>query len=250
MLNRVVVIGSAATVQKCAQAFSADELLVTPAESGGMLPAATLAVIGDAAQPELLLPAIATLGDRQFAMLRLFALAMDAREGNLPGTAQRVHEHASRFAQALNLEPEDRLTLETAGFLQDIGKLRISNEILLKKALLTYDEWMQLQSHPKLGADLLLELGLFTNCAEIIRYHHECYDGTGYPERIERDAIPYLSRALRIVDVYCAMTSPRTYRKGTHSNEQAIEHLQNERGKHFDPELVDIFISAGVGRAT
>lgn len=250
MLKRIVILGSEAKLKKCAQTFSsAGDFVMTPAKPGGALPASTLAVIGDAAKPEALLPAIAALGEQQFAVLRLLALGMDAREGHVAGTAQRVHEHASRFAQVLKLEADDRLALELSGFLQDIGKLRISNDILLKKALLTYDEWMQLQSHPKSGADLLLELGVFTNCAEIIRYHHECFDGTGYPERVERDAIPYLSRALRIVDVYCAMTSPRGYRKGTHSHEQAIEHLQNERGKHFDPELVDVFVGSGIGQS-
>lgn len=248
MLKRIAVIGSEAKARKCAQALSSEDTLAVIHGPGKVLPCATIAVVGDITKPDSLLPVIAAIGEQHFAMLQLFALGMDAREGHVPGTARRVHEHASRFAAALTVSAEDRLALELSGFLQDIGKLRISNDILLKKALLTYDEWMQLQSHPILGADLLNELGLFSDCAEIIRYHHECYDGTGYPERLERDAIPYLSRALRIVDVYCAMTSPRAYRKGTHSHEQAIEHLQNERGKHFDPELVDVFIGAGVAQ--
>ena len=84
--------------------------------------------------------------------------------------------------------------------------------------------------------------------AEVVLTHHECFDGTGYPRGLEGEEIPRLGRIMKIADVYCAMTSPRPYRAGHSTHEEALEHLQEERGKHFDPELVDVFIDAKVGK--
>jgi len=184
----------------------------------------------------------------QETLLGLLADAIDCREGIPLGGSRRVCEHAGRFAKALGLSAEETLLLERGALLRDIGKLTISNDVLLKNSVLTYDEWILLQKHAALGAALLEERGFCAAVADMIRGHHECYDGTGYPDGIERDAIPRFARVMKILDVYCAMTSPRHYRKTHSTHEQAIEHLASERGKHFDPELIDVFINGDVGR--
>ncbi|HNR32452.1 MAG TPA: HD domain-containing phosphohydrolase [Candidatus Hydrogenedentes bacterium] len=249
MLKRILVIGD---VPEAAGKFAAGarrkDLVVHEAQQGDRLPDAAVALLAAGTKQAELLKTTVTLGNRYQAVLLLLGQALDAREGKPPGTTERVHEHASRFAQALELDDDDRIALEHAGYLSEIGKLRIGNEVLIKKSLLTYDEWTLIQSHTTLGAELLRESDVFIECADIVRCHHECYDGTGYPARIERDAIPRLSRAMRIIDVYCAMTTPRLYRKGFSTHDQAVAYLESERGKHFDPELLDVFIKKKVGK--
>jgi len=183
------------------------------------------------------------------SMLELLAEAIDCREGIPAGSAARLRAHATRFANAMGLAPEHRLALERAALLRAIGKIRLSNDILLKKSLLDYDEWMLLKQYPALGADLLGEMGICADTLDAVRYHQECWDGTGYPEGIEGEAIPLLARMLRILVVYCAMTSPRHYRSTVTGHEEAIAYFVSERGKHYDAELVDVFVAHQVGRA-
>lgn len=246
MLKRVLLLNAPAEIDSALERAAAErDLLLTPVQPGEPMPTAALACAG-VPDPGAL-DALNAFGAREEAMLVLIARAVDVRESFVAGTTRRVYEHAVRFAQAMQLSIDERLAFEHAGYLHDVGKLRISNEVLLKKSLLTYDEWLTLQSHPKLGADLLCELGLWLECADIIRWHHECYDGTGYPDRLERDAIPRLARAMRLCDIYCAMTSPRVYRRNVNTHEQTIDFILSERGKHFDPELVDLFVESGIG---
>lgn len=185
--------------------------------------------------------------DRSEAILYLLAEAIDCRESFKPKSSQRVVEHATRFAKALELNDDDRALLERGALLRDIGKLKIQNSVLLKDGLLTYDEWKLIQEHTTIGGDLLSDLSGFEGIEDIVRCHHECYDGDGYPAKLEGDAIPYLARILKIVDVYCAMTSPRNYRAGYANKSDALAHIKNERGKHFDPLLVDIFLEKKIG---
>ena len=187
-------------------------------------------------------PWLAELGERQESVLGLLADALDCREGLEPGESRRVLAHATLFADALKLSPSDQSTLERGALLRDLGKMRIPNETLLKTSPLSYDEWRLLQNHTSLGAGIAGETPALTDITDILLRHHECYDGDGYPGRLEREGIPYLARIVKIVDVFCAMTRTRLYRQGQASVEEAIEHLRNERGKHFDPELVDVFL--------
>jgi len=184
----------------------------------------------------------------QDTLIGLLADAIDCREGIAMGGSRRLCDHATRFAQALGLSLEDQFTLERGAMLHDIGKLCIPNDVLLKNTVLTYDEWMLVQRHTELGARLLRDRGFCPGVAEIVGGHHECYDGTGYPKGIERDAIPPFARIMKILDVYCAMTSPRHYRKTTSSHEDAVEHLASERGKHLDPDYIDVFLDGQIGQ--
>lgn len=182
-------------------------------------------------------------------LMDLLAEALDCRESLLPGSSKRVRDHATRFAKPLGLSAKDRSALERAALLRDIGKLKIPNEILLMEVLLSYEESALLHQHPRLGSEVLEETRALRDVAEIVRCHHESFDGDGYPDGLEGEAIPYLARILKIVDVYCAMTSPRAYRQGHASHKEALAHLTEERGKHFDAALVDVFVKEKVGQA-
>jgi HD-GYP domain-containing protein (c-di-GMP phosphodiesterase class II) len=145
--------------------------------------------------------------------------------------------------------PEDgRVTLERAALMRGLGKMRLSNEVLLKKDVLTYDEWHTLQQHARFGAEIAESTPGLEDLAPAIRTFHENFDGTGYPDGLEGEAIPLAGRILRLVDVFCAMTSPRHYRSGHASVPQALDHLREEAGKHFDPALVTAFTDHDIGR--
>jgi putative two-component system response regulator len=186
------------------------------------------------------------LAERFATVLGLLADAIDSREQFNPGSSMRVLHHGARFAEALGLNIDDRIMLERGALLRDVGKLRVPNDVLLKHSLLTYDEWRLLQAHTVFGAELAESVPGLGFIAPISRHHHENFDGTGYPEGLEGGDIPLLARVVKIIDVYCAMTSPRVYRTTVSTREEAFEHLTEEREKHFDPELVDLFIAQNV----
>lgn len=249
MLKRIAFVGDdAAQAVAAQQHLDGHEACLVAVATGAALPAGTGAVVTAAGLAAGLDAALAICAQHE-TLLVLLSEAIGAREGHRAGSARRMLDHASRFASVLGLDAEQTSQLERAALLRGLGKLKIDNDVLLKKSVLDYDEWLLIQRHPALGAAMLQELRFSDDVAEIVHTHHECYDGTGYPDCLERDAIPLLARALKLLDVFCAMTSPRHYRSGYATVEQALEHLQSERGKHFDPDLVGAFIHGGVGQA-
>jgi len=176
------------------------------------------------------------------ALFYFISDAIDSREDIPVGSAQRMVKLAKALGKVMELVPNQMWVLEHSCVLRDIGKLNIPNDILLKKTVLTYDEWVMLKSHAYIGANILKERNIFPEIAEVIASHHECYDGDGYPMGIEGEEIPLLSRILKVIDVYCAMTSPRAYRSGMATREESVNYLQEERGKHFDPKVIDAFM--------
>jgi response regulator RpfG family c-di-GMP phosphodiesterase len=134
--------------------------------------------------------------------------------------------------------------------LHDIGKVGVADRILLKPDKLTDEEFAEMKKHPTLGRDALLRaeqmLGStssFLQLAREIAYsHHEKWDGTGYPDGVQGDAIPLPGRIMAIADVYDALISKRCY-KPAFSHEKAVEIICEGRGKHFDPDLVDAFVA-------
>lgn len=251
MLRRIAVItADGKYFGKMSAAAEDPETQFVQVAPGTPLPPASVGLIAPAAkqQPKDVLEAAIGLARRYDELLYLLADVVDSQEGVAPGTSRRVQEHAARFAAALGLPAEDHLALTRAALLRGIGMLKVPVDVRFKKEMLTYDEWALLQAHPKLGADMVANMDALKDTGPVIRTHHECYDGTGYPDGLEGEHIPRLGRMMKILDVYCAMTSPRHYREGHATHEQAVKHLKSERGKHFDPELVDVFVKTGVGQ--
>ena len=252
MLKRIALITKDKELAAKATALTkknTDIQIVARSKAGELKPG-TVAVIADVDSFSSGLKQALTLGKWNEEMLFLLADALDCRESLDAGTSRRVVEHAIRFAQAVGLSANDELTLTRAMLVRDIGKIRIANAVLLKDGLLDYDEWSLIHTHPRLGPEILMETDSLKDAAEIVQNHHECYDGTGYPNGIEGEEIPFMARMAKIIDVYCAMTSARAYRKGHSTHEEAIEFIVSEKDKHFDSVLVDIFVEAGVGETS
>ncbi len=249
MLKRVIVVDGT-DEEYCAleEAASDSNAQVLRMSTGDAIPAGIVAAVSRGSDACAALEAALTIAGAAESLLDLLGEAVDCREGFFIGSTERVRSHAVRFSEALDLGPDERSILERGALVRDIGKTKIPNEVLLKDTALTYDEWILLQQHPEIGADIVERIPLLEDTADVVRYHHECYDGDGYPRGLEGDQIPLLARVMKIIDVYCAMTSPRHYREGLSTHEQSIEYLRSEKGKHYDPDLLEVFIDKNVGR--
>jgi diguanylate cyclase (GGDEF)-like protein/putative nucleotidyltransferase with HDIG domain len=187
------------------------------------------------------------------------ALAIDAKDHYTQGHSQKVSAYAVMIAQALGMTTTDVEEIRLAGLLHDIGKVGIPEVILNKSGPLNATEWETMKTHTRLGAKILEPLQTMTNIREMVCHHHEFYDGTGYPDRLEGDKIPYGARVIAIADAYDTITSERTYKKAR-TPEDAFVELERCAANQFDPEMVRIFIEtmrrsprptaeAGVGAA-
>lgn len=153
----------------------------------------------------------------------------------------RVSELCQSIGEAVGLLEEEIQKLKTVGFLHDIGKIAISEEILNKPGKLSKDDWTKIKRHPEIGYRILCSVNGMAEMAEYVLAHHERWDGLGYPKGIKGEELPLQSRIIAIADAYDAMTSPRRYQDAL-SDEAAIAELQKNAGFQFDPELVKLFI--------
>lgn len=230
------------------QAAAGSGVALVKPQSPGETPAGAVAVLADAARAGEAVQGARRIAAVSQAIFDLLGRALDCRESIPLGSSWRVMEHAERFGLALGMTVDECAILTRAALLRDVGKILIPNAVLLKDGVLDYEEWTLIQRHPHLGADLLQAIPSCDAIAEAIRHHHECFDGDGYPGGLEGEDIPIQARVLRLLDVYCAFTSPRHYRKGHATHEEALTYLRSEQGKHFDPQLVEVFIKQDVGR--
>lgn len=155
--------------------------------------------------------------------------------------AYNVENIAVQFAKKLGLSAQYIQDISTAALLHDIGKMAVPKQILNKSGNLTVTEFEIIKKHPEDGFNFLKTIDQFDHIAEAILYHHEKFDGNGYPYGKAGEAIPLISRILAISDVYEAITSNRVYRKAM-TQEEARRVISNGKGTHFDPVLVDIFL--------
>ena len=186
----------------------------------------------------------------------ILALAetVDMKSPWTAGHSQRVTDYAVLIGKGMGFNAQQLLDLHTAGLLHDIGKIGTPGVILNKPGKLTEQERSVINRHPEDGARLLSKMRQFNSILPAVRYHHESYDGHGYPAGLRGEDIPLNARVLAVADSYDAMTSDRPYRQGL-SRDQALAELQKSRGRQFDPEIVDVFIrclgdaDGGQGRA-
>ncbi len=154
---------------------------------------------------------------------------------------ERVSVYCERLAQALQLSNQQVVEAKIAGVLHDIGKIMVPAEILNKEEHLTKEEWAEVQRHPVTGYHILKSVDEYAHLADSILYHHERFDGKGYPDGLSGHDIPLLSRIITVTDAYEAMTASRPY-QDTKTSEAAIEELRNCKGSQFDPYIVEVFI--------
>ena len=172
--------------------------------------------------------------------LRSLVAALDARENESADHSRRVALNCLFFAVALGIDPAEYEAVYYGAFLHDIGKIGISDGVLLKAGRLTAEERRQIESHVDIGAGLLGEIRRLRSVLDIPRYHHERYDGTGYPEGLAGNAIPLPARLFALIDVYDALRSARPYKEAW-SHKEALRIIRQGQGRHFDPDLVDRF---------
>jgi putative nucleotidyltransferase with HDIG domain len=153
----------------------------------------------------------------------------------------RVGQYARRVGEILELDEETLEMLELAGSLHDVGKDMISEQIIEKPGPLTDAEWEAIRKHPELGEAYAREEGHPPDVGDWVRHHHERLDGTGYPDHLEGEGIPMGARIIAVLDAYVGMTSPRAYRPPIPA-QVALDELEHAAGKHFDPQVVDIFV--------
>lgn len=169
------------------------------------------------------------------------ALALESKDSYSSGHSERVAEYAVEIAKYLNLSEEVQLNINRASILHDIGKIGIPDAILNKPSALNGEEWAIMKSHPERGEAICSKLNFAKEILPIIRYHHEHYNGKGYPDALSGEKIPFLARLVSIADTVDAITSSRPYRaEGTF--EKACAELQKGSGTQFDPVLVEAFV--------
>ncbi len=173
----------------------------------------------------------------------IYALAatVDAKDHYTYGHSKKVSRYAADIAEALGYPNERIRTLRTAGLLHDIGKIGIPDQILSKTGFLTHEDWQVIYAHPDLGVSILKHVDSLSDCLAGIKYHHEHYDGSGYPASLKGDNIPQDARILAVCDAYDAMTSSRPYRNKL-TPEMALEELKRCSGMQFDPKIVEVFV--------
>lgn len=163
--------------------------------------------------------------------------------------SNRVSEISVSIGKGLGLNELDLNKLKMSGVLHDIGKIAINKEIIIKTEPLKDDDWTEIKRHPEVSYTILSSSNEYSIFAEDVLYHHERYDGNGYPKGLKGEEIPLNSRIISIADAYDSMTSNRPYRQAM-DEEQAIKILQQESGKQFDPEIVKIFVNKVLSKST
>jgi putative two-component system response regulator len=175
-------------------------------------------------------------------VLITLALSVEARDPYTAGHCERLAEYAVQLGTSLKLGQEEITALRRGGFLHDIGKITVPDEVLKKGSNLTPAEWQVMRQHPVAGENICRPLKSLRPVLPIIRNHHEHWNGSGYPDRLVGAEIPLLARILQVVDVYDALRTARPYKPAL-SHDQAVRTMQEEaRQGLWDAELVDSFL--------
>ena len=180
--------------------------------------------------------------DANLESLAILAGAIAKRDSDTDVHNFRVTLYAVRLAEKLLLPASDIQTLIKGAFLHDVGKIGVRDNILLKPGGLDEQEFSQMKDHVRHGLDIVRGAIWLTDAAQVVGSHHEKFDGSGYPEGRAGEAIPLLARIFAVADVFDALTSRRPY-KEPFSCETAVAQLEQGRGSHFDPDIVDAFLA-------
>jgi putative nucleotidyltransferase with HDIG domain len=175
--------------------------------------------------------------------LQAIGIALEYRDYETRGHTDRVIELSRKFGEALGLDEERKRHLLWGAYLHDIGKVAIPDDVLLKPARLSYSEMQLIKRHVVVGNGMLRNLEFIPEPAlQVVMYHHEHWDGSGYPHELRGEAIPLLARMFALIDVYDALISKRPYKEAW-SHQDALAEIQSQAGRHFDPRLADVFVS-------
>ncbi len=181
--------------------------------------------------------------ETQFEIVQCLGAAGELRDNETGAHVKRMSHICSLLASKRGLGKDFSTLLLYASTMHDVGKIGIPDSILLKPGKLSHEEWLVMQQHPKIGAKIIgnHDANIIALARETALYHHEKWDGTGYPHGIAGAKIPVSARIAAISDVFDALTSERPYKKAW-SVEKAVAEIQSQSGKHFEPIMVELFI--------
>jgi putative two-component system response regulator len=186
---------------------------------------------------------LAQLHQAYEASLIMLANAIELRDQYTRGHVERVMRYTELIARYVGLSPGQASPLRFGAILHDIGKIYIKETILSKAGPLSDQEWVEMKRHPVIGAELVKKIPYLLPALPVIRYHHERWDGKGYPDGLAGDEIPLGARIVAVADAFDAMTTARVYQKAV-SSRQALEEIQKGRMQRYDPNIVDAFTEA------
>ena len=198
------------------------------------------ATLGFDRHGKFIAPSTAT-PEEQMRAMRSIAKALDAKSSYTLGHSRRVSRHSRHVGEHLGLEESSIDNLALAALLHDVGNVALSEDVLRKTGQLTPDERADFEASVLLGSEMVQKAGLL-EVVQGIRHHHERFDGRGYPDSLNGEAIPEFARIVAIAEAFDAMTSTRPYRRGF-STREATDVLRAESGSQFDPDLVEAFIA-------
>jgi putative nucleotidyltransferase with HDIG domain len=167
--------------------------------------------------------------------------ALDLRDKETEEHTRRVTTITMKLADLLGVPEVERIHLKRGAILHDIGKVAIPDQILFKRGPLIEEEWKIMRRHPDIAIELLSPVTYLAAALDIPHWHHERWDGSGYPDRLYGEQIPFSARLFAFADVYDALTSDRPYRSAWRKDE-AIDYIKEQSGKHFDPKITPAFL--------
>lgn len=201
--------------------------------------AALLDVLEDAVERYSIIEALQKSDE---ATLLSLAQTIELKDPYTRGHCQRVAHYAMLLAEALGMDAEKRQNIKYGSWLHDFGKIGVPEAILNKEAPLSEAEWEIIHRHPQWGAEIAVQAALHPVIVNIIRCHHEKYDGSGYPQGISGRQIPLEARIVSIADSFDAVSSDRPYRKGFDLDE-SLRIIARDKASCFDPELIEIMLA-------
>ncbi|MCL4145940.1 UNVERIFIED_CONTAM: hypothetical protein GTU68_012782 [Idotea baltica] len=175
--------------------------------------------------------------------LNILGRAAEFKDNETGMHVKRMSHYCEVLGKALGMTDEDAETLRDAAPMHDIGKIGIPDSVLLKPGKLDAGEWNTMQKHVEFGVEILGRQGdskLMRMAIQVAQYHHEKWDGSGYPNQIAGEDIPLVGRIAAVADVFDALTAERPYKKAW-SVDEALSLFEEQKGKHFDPTIVDMF---------
>jgi response regulator RpfG family c-di-GMP phosphodiesterase len=181
------------------------------------------------------------LQDASEATLESLVVALDAREHETQAHSKRVSDYTLHLARIMGVDSSLLPDIGRGAMLHDVGKIGVSDNILLKPAKLTETEWVEMRKHPQIGFWILDGIQGLKAASEIVLAHQEKFDGSGYPKQLKGEAIPLGARIFSVIDCYDAMTSDRPYRKAT-THENSRDEIVRCSGTQFDPVVVKYFL--------
>ena len=184
---------------------------------------------------------LASLQQTYIATMKSLAQVIEAKDRTTRGHLDRTQAYGIALARKIDETLVETPTLGYGFFLHDIGKVGIPEQILCKDGPLTEPEWLVMRSHPVIGADIVAPMGFLAETVDLIRHHHEWFDGSGYPDGLAGEAIPLTARIFSVADSFDAMTSDRPYRDSI-GIERALGEIRGGAGTQFDPDIVDAFV--------